>query len=105
MPAFRSEKSKRNPGEQGGLESQEKRGPRKKGWLTMSDIAWSSVQCLAFSYRDTIDDQSSSGGEAGAENQNRVSRMRTRSMGSSFKVLAMKGRSKMEPKLKENMGP
>ena len=57
----------------------------------MSNIAWSSVKCLPFSYQDTIDDQSSSGGEAGAENQNRVSRMVTRSMGSSFKVLCYEG--------------
>lgn len=57
----------------------------------MPDIAWSSVKCLAFSYWDTIEDQSSSRGEAGAENQNRVSRMLTRSMGSSFKVLCYEG--------------
>lgn len=57
----------------------------------MSSIAWSLVKCLAFGHWDTTDDQSSFGGEAEVENQDRVSRMTTRYMDGFFKVLCYDG--------------
>ena len=53
----------------------------------MSSIAWSLVKCLAFGHQD----QSSFGGEAEVENQDRVSRMITRCMDGFFKVLCYDG--------------
>lgn len=71
----------------------------------MFSIAWSLVKCLAFGHQDTIDDQTSFGGEAEVENQDRVSRMITRCMDGFFKVLCYDGEREMQLELKKNMGP